>query len=615
MITKKEIDEINDIDSFIYFFKKNINVIDDMIEKCLWNMFSKDDLDNKNDREMIKIFINIMKKTGFKEVKLLFIILFSKKIKSTIDNIDSCDSNIDFYNIAVKKIVIFFINTIIHNYCIRYFREGEGDLIENLLKLFSEKFNSKMLYYIVEKVEKIQDNDNSIKYTYQNSYKSILFAYSKFMNTVSHYIKIIVMFINVHLSTIITNNFTLKVFLKSIAINIYYILVFNMTFRKCKVNIKNKKSNIENNVEAFFNNLYIIIEKNTISEELSKTSENIVENIIGEGIDEKYRYNKFSKSFIEKSSRFNLYETIASILLNNKLIYSETDHLKSCFENYVSHLIDFKVSLKDTNTFIEVLNIKPYNVETTIQWNINDIHEYLFTLENINLEYEYKNDEGHVVVNKILENVNINFEVGLSHIFIGNSGSGKTSILKAVMKRLKAASGEIKFLGIHDVYTYYSIRKYLTYMTSESALFYKDIFFNIIYGLDKNKVNNNKNKIMTTVVYYMTLFKLEDYIENIKTKNAMELSKGQTQKIAIIRLIISIIYNDVRILFLDEITTNIDNNMEKTIYTELRNLQKIYGFTIIYVSHNTSNVIFSDYNYKIDVDNKSVSKQKTVLSI
>ena len=76
-------------------------------------------------------------------------------------------------------------------------------MIENLLKLFSEKFDSKMLYYIVEKVEKIQDNDNSIKYTYQNSYKSILFAYSKFMNAVSHYIKIVVMFVNVYLSTII----------------------------------------------------------------------------------------------------------------------------------------------------------------------------------------------------------------------------------------------------------------------------------------------------------------------------------------------------------------------------------------------------------------------------
>lgn len=615
MITKKEIDEINDIESFIYFFKKNINVIDNMIEKCLWNMFSKDDLDNKNDREMIKIFINIMKKTGFKEVKLLFIILFSKKIKGTIDNIESGDRRRDFYNSAVKKIVMFFINMIIHKYFIHYFKQNEGDVIENLLKLFSEKFDSKMLYYIVEKVEKIQDNDNSIKYTYQNSYKSILFAYSKFMNAVSHYIKIVVMFVNVYLSTIITNNFTLKVFLKTIAINIYYILVFNMTFKKCEVNIKNKKSNIENNVEEFFNNLYMIIEKNKISEELSKTSKNIVENIIGEGIDEKYRYNKFSKSFIEKSSMFNLYETITSILINNKLLHSETDHLKSCFENYLSHMIDFKISLKDTNAFIEVLNIKPYNVTTTIPWNMNDIHEYLFTLENINLEYEYKNNEGHVVVNRILENVSINFEVGLSHIFIGNSGSGKTSIIKAIMKRLKAAHGEIKFLGIHDIYTYYSIRKYLTYMTSESALFYKDIFFNIIYGLDKNEVKKNKDKISTTIVYYMKLFKLEDYIENIKTKNATELSKGQTQKVAIIRLIINIIYNDVRILFLDEITSNIDTNMEKAIYTELRSLQKIYGFTIIYVSHNTSNVIFSDYNYQIDVDNKSVSKQKTVLSI
>ena len=91
---------------------------------------------------------------------------------------------------------------------------------------------------------------------------------------------------------------------------------------------------------------------------------------------------------------------------------------------------------------------------------------------------------------------------------------------------------------------------------------------------------------MEEITKYMTLFSLGKFIPTVKTTNTTNLSKGQTQRVAIIRLFIDIIFNDRRILFLDEFTSNIDNKNEKIIYTELRNLQKIYNFTVFYVSHN-----------------------------
>lgn len=610
MDTKKEIDKINNIDSFINFFKKNINFIDNTIEKLLVDIFLTDDLDN-NDKEMVKIFIHIMKESEFKEIKLLFIFLFTKKLKSEFDNIQSAGNRNDFYYVAFKKIVIFFINMITEKYFVSKFKEEEGEAIETLLKLFSENFNSKMTYYIVKRVEIIQDNDNSIKYTYQNSYKSILFAYSKLMKVITDYIKIMVLFINIYLITIINNKFSFKIFLKSIAINICYLLNFNITYKRCKINVKNENSNIESSIDTFFNNLPIIIEKNTIREEMNKTSKLIFENITGGGIDEKYRLKSLSSNLLKKSKIYDLYDTIFSILINNQLVLTSSDSFRSYFEHFMSDLIEFKISLKNTNGFIEVINVKPYKVSKTIQWNTNDKYEHLFVLENIKLQYEYKDQKGNAVINKIVENVNINFEYGLSHIFIGNSGCGKTTVLNAIMKRMKITNGVIKFLGIHDDYTYYSIRKYLTYLTSESALFCNDIYFNIVYGLRKKVVNKNKDNIMQTIIKYMKLFKLEEYIENIKTKNSCDLSKGQTQKVAIIRLFINIIFNDVRILFLDEITSNIDNKVEAVIYTELRNIQKIYRFTMFFVSHNIYNKKYSDYNYEVDIENKNIIKQET----
>ena len=109
----------------------------------------------------------------------------------------------------------------------------------------------------------------------------------------------------------------------------------------------------------------------------------------------------------------------------------------------------------------------------------------------------------------------------------------------------------------------------------------------------------------------MNLFGLETFISKMRTKNAIKLSKGQTQRIAIIRLFIQIIFDDRRIIFLDEFSSNIDNEMEKNIFTELRNLQKSHPFTLFYISHNLYNKKYSDYIYETNTDTHSISKKIT----
>ena len=114
---------------------------------------------------------------------------------------------------------------------------------------------------------------------------------------------------------------------------------------------------------------------------------------------------------------------------------------------------------------------------------------------------------------------------------------------------------------------------------------------------------------MTKIIEYMNLFGLEKFIPNIKMKNANNLSKGQTQRVVIIRLFIHVIFSGRKILFLDEFTSNIDNNMEKIIFTELRNLQKTYLFTSFYISHNLYNKKYADYIYEINNTTRSISKK------
>jgi ABC-type bacteriocin/lantibiotic exporter with double-glycine peptidase domain len=109
----------------------------------------------------------------------------------------------------------------------------------------------------------------------------------------------------------------------------------------------------------------------------------------------------------------------------------------------------------------------------------------------------------------------------------------------------------------------------------------------------------------------MTRFDLQEFIPVIKMKNADKLSKGQEQRIIVMNLILDIMYNNKRILFLDEFTSNVDAKNEQVIFQELKTLQNMYNLTIFYISHNSSNIVYSDYNYLVNPDTLSISKQVT----
>ena len=117
---------------------------------------------------------------------------------------------------------------------------------------------------------------------------------------------------------------------------------------------------------------------------------------------------------------------------------------------------------------------------------------------------------------------------------------------------------------------------------------------------------------MNEIIKYMNLFGLEMYIPSLKNKGgAVSLSKGQIQKINIIYVILNIIFSSTKLLFLDEVTGNLDASSEKVIYDELINLHKIYPFTLFYTSHNLSNIQYSDYNYSISQETQSIVKNQT----
>jgi ABC-type transport system involved in cytochrome bd biosynthesis fused ATPase/permease subunit len=129
--------------------------------------------------------------------------------------------------------------------------------------------------------------------------------------------------------------------------------------------------------------------------------------------------------------------------------------------------------------------------------------------------------------------------------------------------------------------------------------------------MNEQVLNEKKDEILQEIIKYMNLLKMNNFIEDLNIKNSKKMSKGQTQRIAIIRLFINIIFDTVKILFLDEFTSNIDNEMEIIIFNELLHLHSKYNLTIFIISHNMYNMKYSDFNYKFNVDERSITKSIT----
>ena len=580
-----------------------------IIEYILTKSLIFDGMD-ENDKQIIEFFIKSDKEIHFINIKSAFILLFLIELGYVTDNVE---------NKYILKIISSSLLIYSRPYLSEQAKKYEKEGIENMAKNIFKKFNKKIENTILKDIDTNNNYEiNVMKSIYLESYNNILISYEYYILSVHK------LLINIVYSIIYLFLYPLLYKLKyglvrnlfnsiiSIIYNIFVVQLFESKVTKNKNTPQDEHSSKEliNMIISLFDNVNVIVENNTLTNELKNIMKQFESIISNNEFIKQYITSKYNKNYISGMKKYKITDTIISIIINdqNMLLFLEVN--KGNVVRYIDSKIDLYKKLKTTHVISDIINNKPYKVAETIQWDNNENIKYIFTLNDIVLNY--KNDEGGF--DTIIENININFEIGKTHFFYGNSGCGKTTLLNALMKKIDINSGSIKFLDIYNEYSYFSIRKYLTYISCENAIFYNHLYFNFVYGIDKEKLLENKNEIKDEIIKYMTMFGLKKFIPVIKKKNSLKLSKGQKQRVVIIRLMMHIIFNNLRILFLDEFTSNIDNKMEEVVYTELIKLQKIYNFTVFFVSHNLYNIKYSDFNYHFDVDQHTIVKNKTIIN-
>lgn len=222
---------------------------------------------------------------------------------------------------------------------------------------------------------------------------------------------------------------------------------------------------------------------------------------------------------------------------------------------------------------IELENIKEDKVDSII--NSVSLYDNLKSIVLRNVNFTYKNK-------KIFENTNFEVQKGEIVAIYGESGIGKSTLLKLILGIIEKQSGDIYFSlennKSQDINN--NTRGMFTYVPQGKFVLTGTIRENITF-VNKDISEEDLNEALEVSNCKKFINQLEDGIDTKLGENGSGLSEGQIQRIAIARAIAS----KAPILILDEITSSLDSKTEQEV---LNNIKKLKNRTCIIVTHRNS---------------------------
>ena len=193
----------------------------------------------------------------------------------------------------------------------------------------------------------------------------------------------------------------------------------------------------------------------------------------------------------------------------------------------------------------------------------------------------------------VLDNVSVSINKGEKIAFVGDIGSGKSTMIKLLLGFQPLSMGTITIGGVDiNSISNAELRNYIFYIPQKPKLFNRTLYENIVYGLKKPP---SKEAIINMLNDFELNDISNDFKEKMDTKMGIEgnkLSGGQRQIVWLLRSL----YRPSHILVLDEPTASLDpDNKEKLIHI----IKKLsVGKTVIIVSHDKIDTSFRRVEFK-----------------
>ena len=179
---------------------------------------------------------------------------------------------------------------------------------------------------------------------------------------------------------------------------------------------------------------------------------------------------------------------------------------------------------------------------------------------------EFRNVAYAINGRALLENVSFDIESGDTVVFLGRSGSGKTTTLKLINRLIEPTSGDVLVEGKRTTdWDPIRLRRRIGYVIQEIGLF--------PHYIPTSRVRSRVNELLSLVGLDPAHF---------AKRLPRQLSGGQRQRVGVARALAA----DPSILLLDEPFGALDAITRSEIQKEFRDLQKRLGKTMVFVTHD-----------------------------
>jgi cell division transport system ATP-binding protein len=194
-----------------------------------------------------------------------------------------------------------------------------------------------------------------------------------------------------------------------------------------------------------------------------------------------------------------------------------------------------------------------------------------------NVSKQYKNSN-----TPALDGINLNIEQGEFVFLVGQSGSGKSSLLRLLLKEEKPSSGTVTVDGINVAKL--PNRKVPAFRRTMGIVFQdfrllpgKTVFDNVAFGMEV--IGKSKKEIQQRIPAILELVGLEEKAHRLPS----ELSGGEQQRVALARAFV----NKPKLLLADEPTGNLDPSTSVGIMKLLDRINRT-GTTIVMATHDVA---------------------------
>ncbi|WP_088266044.1 peptidase domain-containing ABC transporter [Bacillus mycoides] len=278
--------------------------------------------------------------------------------------------------------------------------------------------------------------------------------------------------------------------------------------------------------------------------------------------------------------------TLGTLLLINSLAM----FMLSSLERLISLQSELQKAIVATERFLDIVDYPVFQMKNTKE--ISNV----FDIEFKDFSFSYDN------LNSVVRDVNMKISKGDRVLLVGESGVGKSTLVKNLVKFYDVERSQILVNGIdiNEVNTS-TLREKIIYLNENPFLFKGTIKENLCMGKkfsDEELIRSCEIAGILDVV-----FSSNDNFDFKLNENATNLSTGQKQRFSLARAIL----HNPEVLILDESLSNVDKESFERIHNNLLEMK----FTLIVISHTSE--ALKNYNRKFIFKDKTIIEEKEVL--